>query len=197
MRKVLCFLCACTIVLLYSCEDEATKLRRQMEEFAGSTIVIPERLEEVNYSGKEGVNNRDKDALLVVYVDSIACAKCAIKGMYVYDEIIEFAETDSRSKFSPVFVFSPRRYEYVDVKNTLRFSGLNTSAFMDENGLFPAANPHIPADNRFHTFLLDKNGKVVLVGDPVNNPPLWELYKSTITTLIENDGVMPDVEKKD
>jgi hypothetical protein len=43
--------------------------------------------------------------------------------------------------------------------------------------------------------LLDKNGKVVLVGDPVNNPALWEFCKTTITTLIENDGTMPEVEK--
>lgn len=39
------------------------------------------------------------------------------------------------------------------------------------------------------------NGKVVLVGDPVSNPPLWELYKTTITQLIENGGTMPELQE--
>lgn len=82
------------------------------------------------------------------------------------------------------------------MSEALELFGPSYPALIDENGLFPAANPHIPADSRFHTFLLDKNGKVILIGDPVNNPPLWELYKSTITTLIENDGVMPEPETK-
>jgi hypothetical protein len=53
---------------------------------------------------------------------------------------------------------------------------------------FPRANPHIPTDERLHTFLLDRDGKVVLVGDPANNSELWELYKKTITELVENNG---------
>jgi hypothetical protein len=82
-----------------------------------------------------------------------------------------------------------------EVIKTLRIAQFDYPLFLDERQAFPAANPHIPADNRFHTFLLDKNGKVVLVGDPVNNPPLWEFYKTTITTLIDNGGTMPVVEK--
>jgi hypothetical protein len=35
---------------------------------------------------------------------------------------------------------------------------------------------------------LDKNGKVAVVGDPLNNPGLWELYKTTITELVKNGG---------
>jgi hypothetical protein len=29
------------------------------------------------------------------------------------------------------------------------------------------------------------------VGDPENNPRLWDLYKTTIARLIENNGTMP------
>lgn len=194
MRLSICFLCV-SVLLLFSCEDEAAKLRRQAEEFTASTVVIPDGIERVNYSDKEFADYRDKETLLIVYIDSVACATCAINGMFQYDGIIEFAESDSLSRFAPLFVFSPRHYQYTDLKRTLHFSGLNSSALLDKFSAFPAANPHIPADSRFHTFLLDKNGKVVLVGDPANNPGLWELYKTTITKLIENDGALPIVEK--
>jgi hypothetical protein len=53
---------------------------------------------------------------------------------------------------------------------------------------FVKFNPYIPTDPRLHTFLLDRDGKVVLVGDPANNHELWELYKTTITELVENNG---------
>jgi len=44
------------------------------------------------------------------------------------------------------------------------------------DGSFERLNPHLPKDERFHTFLLDENNKVILVGYPVNNPKLKELY---------------------
>jgi len=39
---------------------------------------------------------------------------------------------------------------------------------------------------------LDKDNRVVLVGNPLHNPPLWELYKRTIQKMIDNDGVFPE-----
>jgi hypothetical protein len=36
-----------------------------------------------------------------------------------------------------------------------------------------------------HTFLLDENNKVVLVGSPIRNEMLWELYKELIQSQIE------------
>ena len=187
MKKRIWFLGVCA--LLCTCKNDTTRLHRQMENFAGSTVVIPEGIGRINYSDKE-VDHRGKDALLVVYIDSVTCATCHIKGMFQYDEMITFG-ADSLLGYAPVFIFSPRRIQYIDVMRALQFTGLNYPALIDENGLFPAANPQIPSDGRFHTFLLDKNGKVVLFGDPVNNPQLWELYKTTIKELIKNGGAVP------
>lgn len=39
-----------------------------------------------------------------------------------------------------------------------------------------------------HAFLLDKDNKVILVGSPINNSKMWELYKSTIRKLVANNG---------
>jgi hypothetical protein len=115
--------------------------------------------------------------------------------MVEYSGILNFYE-EAGEGFAPIFLFSPPRAKIRETLWAIDMAQLNYPVFIDEWGAFPTANPHIPTDSRFHTFLLDKNGKVVLVGDPVNNPPLWELYKSTITTLIKNDGVMPPAESK-
>ncbi|WP_256620806.1 hypothetical protein [Rikenella microfusus] len=39
--------------------------------------------------------------------------------------------------------------------------------------------------------MLDKDNRVVLVGSPIGNPKMWELYKSTIDRLVENGGILP------
>ena len=37
-----------------------------------------------------------------------------------------------------------------------------------------------PAGGKFHTFLLDRDNKVVLVGSPVNNENIAELYRDIL-----------------
>jgi hypothetical protein len=133
----------------------------------------------------------DKFARFIVYVDSLECSSCRVGRMDEYNEIIDYQDSVG-VQYMPIFIFSPPERIVEDLLYQIRISYFDYPILLDENGLFPAANPHIPADSRFHTFLIDKNGRVVLVGDPVNNPQLWELYKTTITTLIENDGVMPE-----
>ncbi len=66
---------------------------------------------------------------------------------------------------------------------------------LDSTGQFMADN-RIPTDRRFHTFLLDKENRVVLVGSPIGNPKMWELYKSTIARLAAHGGTLPDEQTK-
>ncbi|MDR3093410.1 MAG: hypothetical protein LBU62_02055, partial [Bacteroidales bacterium] len=57
--------------------------------------------------------------------------------------------------------------------------------YIDKESFFHKKNPNIPSDERMHTFLLDENNKVVLVGSPIRNEMLWELYKELIQSQIE------------
>ncbi|CDN33063.1 hypothetical protein BN938_3001 [Mucinivorans hirudinis] len=41
----------------------------------------------------------------------------------------------------------------------------------------------MPDKEQFHYFLLDSNYRVRLVGSPVNNPRMWQLYKTRIAEL--------------
>ncbi len=63
----------------------------------------------------------------------------------------------------------------------------------DSTAAFICSNPVVPQNELYHTFLLDRDDRVVLVGSPVGNPRMWDLYKRTIEKLIENGGRMPPV----
>ena len=60
----------------------------------------------------------------------------------------------------------------------LKFS---TQVYLDSVNIFEHQNQHIPSDVLFHTFLLDENMNVVLVGDPIRNKEInkifWDILK--------------------
>jgi hypothetical protein len=117
--------------------------------------------------------------------------------MHVYNDILDLHKKTGGA-FLPLFVFSPNHgVTNESVENVLLFYKFDYPVFIDETGSFSSTNPQIPANSRFHTFLLDKNGKVILAGDPVRSTQLWELYKKAITQLIENGGTLPESRKID
>lgn len=51
---------------------------------------------------------------------------------------------------------------------------------MDVSDSFNKLN-HLPSDDRFRTFLLDKGHKVIAIGNPVHNPKIKEIYLDIIS----------------
>ena len=51
----------------------------------------------------------------------------------------------------------------------IRRDKLNYPIYVDTLGIFSLGNPHLLQDPRFHTFLLDENNNVILVGNPLQD----------------------------
>jgi len=186
VKRVLILLGLSIAATFFSCKNH--RLQRTLEEFQFSTIAIPEGIKQIGVCDSLAGANEGL-ARLVVYVDSLSCSPCAVTQMYKYNEVIDLYEK-TKGAFYPLFIFSPSHDGLQETETSLQLYRLNYPILLDDEGMFSAANPHIPADSRFHTFLLDKKGEVILVGDPVKNPDLWELYKTAIAELIENGGAL-------
>lgn len=176
--------------MLVSCGNR--KLQRQMEVFTGSEITIPNGMRQM-VGGRDSIlmNPTDGSARLVIWIDPKECSSCRIGQMFRYNDVVDY-RNEVGDGFVPVFVFSPPEDKIEEVMVKLKYGEFAYPVLLDEGHLFDTVNPHIPDDSRFHTFLLDKNGKVVLVGDPVYNPDLWKLYKKAIRQLIDNGGTLPE-----
>lgn len=59
------------------------------------------------------------------------------------------------------------------------FNEFDLPIYYDSKNVFFYKN-NLPSDPRFHCFLLDENNKVILIGNPVQNPKIKELYLRTI-----------------
>ena len=63
---------------------------------------------------------------------------------------------------------------------------------MDENDSFNKLN-HFPSDMTFQTFLLNRNNKVLAIGNPIHNPKIRELY----VKIIRGESIAIENESKD
>ena len=54
------------------------------------------------------------------------------------------------------------------------------TVYLDTCNAFLQANPHVPENTLFHTFVLDEKDKVVLIGDPFKNKKMERLLLKVI-----------------
>ena len=52
--------------------------------------------------------------------------------------------------------------------------------FVDTANVFTESNPNIPSESMYHTFLLDENNNVILVGNPIVNEKIADMLPSIV-----------------
>ena len=180
VKRILVILLSCFAVV--SCKT--ARIKKELKEFTGQQIVLPDSL-------RSTVNGRDTtltdfmgaETKLVVFYDSVVCSSCRINRMYEWKEVIA-TSIGLKHKFNAIFIFSPKRGTESQLITSLKAAQLDYPVFLDSGGLFLKRNPRIPSGEMYHTFLLDRQNRVVLVGNPIGNERLWELYKKEIKNII-------------
>ena len=174
MIKILLIIIS-TALLFISCSNNS-EIKKDLEMLQSKSITIPTDIKTL-VGGKDTVVNSfmESELKLIIYSDSSACSSCAIQKMYLWDSFIEDAEKyQGRLKF--YFLFSPTENDLTTVNLALRTNMFDYPVFIDSAGTFAKENPHLPKKPQLHTFLLDKDNKVILVGNPLNNPKIEEMF---------------------
>lgn len=170
----------CLILGLCSCGNSRKKDAVLLAELTRSELILP----------PDPTTNQPR---ILVYVGEGECGVCSLRLPEWYTKINELRQTGIDS-VQVLFVVEeremPRMEAAVAESHIARIREI-VAIRPDSARLFLTTNP-IPSDYRFHTFLLDKDNRVVLVGSPIGNPKMWELYKSTIARLAAHGGTLPD-----
>ena len=161
-----------------------------MKKFKDQEITLSQSLTAI-WRGKDTVLNdfANVPIKLIVWHDSLLCGSCEISKMSAWNETIKYADSLAQW-FRLIYLFTPKKGEYRRLIMALKADRFDYPVFIDHNATFIKQNLNLPKNRQLHSFLLDKNNKVVLVGSPLYNFSLWELYKRTINELIENDGIL-------
>jgi len=75
---------------------------------------------------------------------------------------------------------------FIVESDSTKLGETNLPIYYDSSNVFYTLN-HLPSDSRFHCFLLDENNRVVLIGNPVQNPKIKDLYIRTICERLNID----------
>ena len=167
------------LCLLAACQDsDKQRLTRLVQEWDGKEISFPAQAV-FTVQGRDTVDFRWQAApyRIVTYVDSLGCASCKLQ-LPKWKQLI--AETDSlfgKDKLSYVFFFHPK--DAHELTYLTRRDGFTYPVCFDREDAFNRVN-RFPSEMALQTFLLDKDNRVVAIGNPVHNPQVKELYLNII-----------------
>lgn len=148
-----------------------------VKEWQGKEVVFPKE-PVFTIFGQDTVDfsYQNADYKVVSYVDTIGCLSCKLQ-LDKWKEIIHRIDSVADICVPFVFVFSPEKLG--DVIYATKSAGFDYPIMLDLKGEFNAAN-HFPANFNFQTMLLDKNDKVLAIGNPVQSLSILGLYQDII-----------------
>lgn len=148
------------LLLLCSCKDKNT-LTSEASKMYGKNIILPTA--ELNKNTKFKIVN---------YIDSLGCIKCKLR-------LKKWVQLNNdTSLFDIVFVSHPHSYQ--NVKLLMEIDSVqHIQLIEDKNNKWYNKN-EISENEMLHTFLLDHNNTIIVLGNPVQNDNIKDLYMKQI-----------------
>lgn len=170
-------------ILLLACMGCTRGLTHQMQDFMGQKISFDAKLAHTPdiFDAQSRIKS-DSVIKFVILYDSMECSSCRVNRLEHYNDISDLTDRYG-IRVSPIIIFSPATAQMSELQKGLRLQKLSFPIYIDSDHTFERINPCIPVDRRLHAFLLNRDNEVVLIGDPINNPALWDLYVKTINEL--------------
>ena len=180
----------CVCLLVSSCEEtEKERLGRLVKEWEGKEILFPAH-STFTIQGKDTVDFDFKDATykIVTYIDSVGCTSCKLQ-LPRWKELVKEVDSLTNGNVPFLFYFHPK--DIKELRYLTRRDAFTYPVSFDEKDDFNCLN-HFPSEMMFQTFLLDKENRVIALGNPVQNPKVKELYLN----LIKGNGKTASNEKQ-
>lgn len=166
-------------IFLSACQDKQKEIITLLvKEWQGKQILFPENMVFTRFaSDTTNLVIPTSDYKVLVFVDSIGCTSCKLQ-LSRWKEFIRY--TDSISQKNIPFLFFFQFDDQWEIHSLLIRENFDKPICLDRSDSLNQLN-HFPKDIRFQVFLLDKNNKVVVIGNPVHNPNVKELYLEEIS----------------
>ena len=179
IRVLKWFLGLCVCLLVFSCEEsEKERLSRLVKEWEGKEILFPAH-STFTIQGKDTMDFDFKDAeyKIVTYIDSVGCTSCKLQ-LHRWKELISEVDSIKRDNVPFLFYFHPK--DMKELRYLIRREAFTYPVSFDEKDDFNRLN-QFPNESMFQTFLLDKENRVIALGNPIQNPKVKEFYLDLIT----------------
>lgn len=183
MKHILIIL---TLLFFFSCHNEQKEKDKQIiqlvNEWQGKQIVFPENIVFTrNLTDTTDYQIPQSEYKVLVYVSSTGCISCKLK-LNKWKELIRYTDSITNSKVPFLFFFHPK--DISDIHNLLKEHNFELPVCIDKEDQLNKLNK-LPTDMSFQTFLLDKDNKVTVLGNPIQNLAIKDLYLKKIAGVQE------------
>ena len=174
----------CVCLFMVSCaESDKERLSKLVKEWEGKEILFPAH-STFTIQGKDTVDFDFKGAAytIVTYIDSVGCTSCKLQ-LHRWKELVKEVDSLTNGDVPFLFYFHPK-----DIKELRYLTRRDAFAYpvcFDEKDDFNRLN-RFPSEMMFQTFLLDKENRVIALGNPIQNPKVKELYLNLIKGMGES-----------
>ena len=184
----LMFVCFCM------CDDK--KLSELAFQWSSKTIFFPYNMCFTTQAFDTIDFDYQNNLRVLYYVDSTGCSSCKL-NLSVWKQLIDTVSMYSNNRCSFIISFTPKNKNYVynELRTKFSISSFDYPVCIDFEDSLNILN-HFPSDERFHCFLLDENNRVILIGNPVQNPKIKELYIRTICERLGIDYNLQQTQEK-
>lgn len=170
----------CTVLFLVACSSRERQFAKEIKVLQSKMIRLPSKgliMQRGKELQKDDVN--EEVFKLIVYADSVECTACAINHINLWERFINYAKQfDDQLRF--YFIFFPMQKELHGIKLMIANTKFDYPILLDSLGEFERLNPHLPQNKALHTFLLDENNNVLLVGNPLHNKKIEEMFYKVV-----------------
>jgi hypothetical protein len=157
--------------------QENERLKHELLNWIGKEIQLPKDVV-IKVNQKDTLCDEMflKKFKIITYVDSVGCAGCKFK-LYEWRQIIKntLAKNNNVS-----FLFYVHSNDYRNLNYIIRNNHFAYPIIYDYDDKLNKLN-HLSDKYQFHTFLLNENNQIVLIGNPIGNSRLLNLYLQQIS----------------
>ena len=125
-----------------------------------------------NYSMSEPLN-------FVIYVDSTECSSCYLGVIQKWEPLMNSLRLNYNF-IRTTILLAPQKETQADFFEKLEYTKFRYPLYIDTCNIFSQTNKFIPAEKMYHTFLLDENGRVILVGNPLKNEEIKNMFHNIL-----------------
>lgn len=164
--------------LCVSCEFEKDNVKGRIVIMQSHPIKIPIDSMLCWWMGNDtcSFEKCDGEMKFVVFSDTATCSSCALKDMYRWDSFLQKIDCNYGTEIDVLFIFNPLPKDWKSFYLAMKTIPPSVPIYVDTLGVFVRNNMHIPSSPQFHTFLLDEEDNVLLVGNPLENKKIEDLF---------------------
>ena len=156
------------LVILLSFISCREGVESSLTTFSGSHVRIPTNQMDLRFcSAYPDTLVKDAPLRLFTYIDTTECQTCQFPTLIDIEEKVREGEYANKLKVIHIFHIQPENKDLL--YKVLCHNNIRGTVYLDTCGIVEKENPLLKGNKLLHMFILNKDNKVVLIGNPFCN----------------------------